>query len=294
MQRMRFDWYRATRDELRQRGARFDADTLSPADARLLVEVTEDIKRAVDAIQTAAIGRVDRSSGWSVDKARSTADWVAETTGASWGEAEGRVELAGALHSLPNTATALVEGRISSSAAAQVGRAGVADPNSEYRMLNLAEHGSHKELKDAAQRVVASVSGQTEEEQAAVHRTRYLRTWIDREGAFRIDAKLTKAEGAKVRAVLEPLMEIEFTTARRHGRRESSDAYRADALVVMAEPGAVAVSVEVTPLPGVRLVKEPAPSAPLLPVLFQTTAKMSLAAGSPPDLATTLEIGIFQ
>ena len=60
-----------------------------------------------------------------------------------------------------------------------------------------------------------------------------------RDGAFRIDAKMTKADGAKVRAVLEPLMEIEFTNARRQGRRESPDAYRADALVALAERGSL-------------------------------------------------------
>ena len=37
--------------------------------------------------------------------------------------------------------------------------------------------------------------------------------------------------GAKVLAVLEPFMETEFADARRQGRREQPDAYRADALV---------------------------------------------------------------
>jgi hypothetical protein len=50
---------------------------------------------------------------------------------------------------------------------------------------------------------------------------------------------MTKADGAKVLAVLEPLMEIEFTNARRQGRRESPDAYRSDALVALAERGSL-------------------------------------------------------
>jgi hypothetical protein len=50
---------------------------------------------------------------------------------------------------------------------------------------------------------------------------------------------MTKADGAKVLAVLEPLMEIEFTNARRQGRRESPDAYRADALVALASRGSL-------------------------------------------------------
>ena len=191
-------------------------------------------------IQTGVIGRVDRSGAWAGNTARSTEEWVATATGVSWGEAKGRVELAGALHQLPETTAALTTGRISGSQAALVARAASVDPHAEYRMLDLAGRASVKELKDAAQRVVASASGQTDEEQAAVHRTRFLRTWTGTDGAFHLQGRMTKADGAKVLAVLEPLMEIEFTNARRQGRRESPDAYRADALVALAERGSLA------------------------------------------------------
>jgi hypothetical protein len=238
MQHM-FEWYRATTAELRERGARLDPDTLSPADARAFALVLEEMKRAVEAIQTGVIGRVDRAGAWAGSTARSTEEWVATATGVSWGEAKGRVELAGALHQLPDTASALVEGRISGSQAGLVARAASVDPQAEYRMLDLADRSSVKELKDAAQRVVAAASGQTDEEQAAVHRTRFLRTWTGTDGAFHLQGRMTKADGAKVLAVLEPLMEIEFTNARRQGRRESPDAYRADALVALAARGSL-------------------------------------------------------
>ena len=220
MQHM-FEWYRATTAELRERGARLDPDTLSPADARAFTLVLEEMKRAVEAIQTGVIGRVDRAGAWAGNTVRSTEEWVATATGVSWGEAKGRVELAGALHQLPDTASALVEGRISGSQAALVARAASADPHAECRMLDLAGRASVKELKDAAQRVVASASGQTDEEQAAVHRTRFLRTWTGTDGAFHLQGRMTKADGAKVLAVLEPLMEIEFTNARRQDRKST-------------------------------------------------------------------------
>ena len=62
-----------------------------------------------------------------------------------------------------------------------------------------------KELKDAAQRVVAAASGQTDEEQAAVHRTRFLRTWTGTDGAFHLQGRMTKADGAKVPSPKMPL-----------------------------------------------------------------------------------------
>ena len=75
----------------------------------------------------------------------------------------------------PTTTEALLEGRISGSQAALVARAASVDPHAEYRMLDLAGRASHTELRDASRRVVASASGQLADEQAAVHRTRYLR-----------------------------------------------------------------------------------------------------------------------
>ena len=234
MHRM-FEFFVRANREYRDHAAGIDVDAMLGADARRLAVLAEEMKRQADALLTIAIGRVNSSGAWANGRARSAEEWVAETTGASWGEAKGRVELAGRLGTAPGVATALAEGRISGTQAAHVARAVEADPHSEDRMLDLAERGTVKELKDAADRVVAAASGQVDDEQAAVHRTRYLRMWTASDGAFRIEGRLTKAAGAKVRAVLEPLMEVEFADARRQGRRESNDAYMADALVEMAE-----------------------------------------------------------
>ena len=165
-----FEWFVNANREYRDRVAGLDVETLAGADARRLAVLAEEMRRAADALFTLAVGRVDRAGAWAGNTARSTEEWVATATGVSWGEAKGRVELAGALHQLPDTASALVEGRISGSQAALVARAASVDPHAEYRMLDLAGRASVKELKDAAQRVVASASGQTDEEQAAVHR----------------------------------------------------------------------------------------------------------------------------
>ena len=56
--------------------------------------LAEEMKRTADAFFTMAVGRVQSSGAWSDGTARSAEDWVANATGASWGEAKGRVELA--------------------------------------------------------------------------------------------------------------------------------------------------------------------------------------------------------
>ena len=212
-----------------------DVECLSAGALRDVAAGMDRITRKTSGFGTLVVGEVARKGAWNDGKSRSAEDWVARTTGAGWGEAKDRITLGSELRALPTTTEALLEGRISGSQAALVARAASVDPHAEYRMLDLAGRASHTELRDASRRVVASASGQLADEQAAVHRTRYLKTWTDRDGAFRIDARLTKADGAKVLAVLEPLMEVEFADARRQGRRESPDAYRADALVTMAE-----------------------------------------------------------
>jgi hypothetical protein len=56
-----------------------------------------------------------------------------------------------------------------------------------------------------------------------------------RGGTFRLDGRLTPESGAVVLAALEPYRERIFAQARKDGRRESYDAYAADALVEMGE-----------------------------------------------------------
>ena len=68
-----------------------------------------------------------------------------------------------------------------------------------------------------------------------VRQSRYLRHWTDAEGAVRLEARLCPDAGAKVLAALEPHHRRIFAHARREGRRESYDAYAADALVALAE-----------------------------------------------------------
>ena len=216
-----------------------DVACVSAGDLRVLAERIDRISRKASGFSALVVGEIARKGAWNDGRSRSVEDWVARTTGAGWGEAKATVALGETLRALPSTTEALLEGRISATQAGLVARAASVDPHAEYRMLDLAGRASVKELKDAAQRVVASASGQTDEEQAAVHRTRFLRTWTGTDGAFHLQGRMTKADGAKVLAVLEPLMEIEFTNARRQGRRESPDAYRADALVALAGRGAL-------------------------------------------------------
>ena len=92
-----------------------------------------------------------------------------------------------------------------------------------------------RQLRDRCLR--AKAEARSTEDAAAAHRaihdTRHCRTWTDRDGAFRLDARLTPDTGASLLAVLTGETDSVFRRARRAGRRESPDAYRADALVAL-------------------------------------------------------------
>ena len=215
--------------------AALDVECMGARELREHVRRLDRIERKASGAKALGVGAMTRIGAWEDGSARSAADWVARETGTTWGAATATVALGEELRALPTTAQALLKGRISGPQAALVARAAEADPHSEYRLLALAGEASVRELKDASDRIVAAASGQVADEQAAIHRSRYLKMWTASDGAFCIQGRLTKAAGAKVRAVLEPLMEIEFADARRQGRRESNGAYLADALVEMAE-----------------------------------------------------------
>ena len=55
---------------------------------------------------------------------------------------------------------------------------------------------------------------------AALHRSRYLRTWTDRDGAGRVDPRLTPKRLARFQAYLRPFQTEQFHAARRAGLRE--------------------------------------------------------------------------
>src|SRR5947208_140403 len=72
----------------------------------------------------------------------------------------------------------------------------------------------------------------------AIQRRRYMTSWVEADGAVRIDARLTPLDGAEVLAAVEQAKNKIFQTARREERRESSGAYMADALVQLVTSGA--------------------------------------------------------
>jgi hypothetical protein len=139
------------------------------------------------------------------------------------------------INKLPATEQALRDGELSAAQAAAVVDGASANPAAEQQLIECSKRSSLAELRAAALRARAAADPDRETTHRRIHKNRRLRWWTDAEGAWNLSARGTVADGARVAAVLEPLIDKQFTTARREHRREERDAYAFDALVALAE-----------------------------------------------------------
>ena len=214
-----------------------DPDVVATAHAADIVEKAAEVVRKGQAVVLLFTKRAAESVRWRDEGHKSPASWLAETTKAPLGEAIAMVETAQALQDLPDTTDALRSGELSFAQAKCIAPAARAHPEAETELLRTAGEDSVKGLRDACTRVHA-VKGSAHGEIAArnaVHAARYLRTWTEADGAFRLDAKLTCDAGAQVKSALQAEADAIFKAARLRPdtERESPDAYRADALVAL-------------------------------------------------------------
>src|SRR5205807_576816 len=101
-------------------------------------------------------------------------------------------------------------------------------PEAEARLVAEAADRSLAELWEACA-VTKATATDPEERRRAIHATRSLRAWGDAEGAGHL--RDNPEVVAEVMAAVAPVADRLFHEARRAGRREPPEAYRADALL---------------------------------------------------------------
>ncbi len=218
---------------LRETVGSLEPRCLGGDDAARLLELFAEAERLAAAGKALAARRVEETNLWRRSGHRSAASWLAATTGSSVGAAVGTLETARRLEALPATAEAQRAGRLSEAQAREIASAAAADPGAEAELLAAAASQPVAALRQACLRVKASASDEAARH-VALHRSRRLRHWSDADGAFRLDLRTTPDAGATILAGLKPFCDQAFAEARAAGRRESTEAYAADALVAMA------------------------------------------------------------
>ena len=213
--------------------AELDVEALDGEVAAGLVELFVEIE------QLAAAGRVLATLAveperWRREGFRSAAAWMAAQAGTPVGPAVATLEMAGQLAGLPVVAAAFRAGRLSEAQAKEIVNAAAEVPEAQQQLVDAAGKVSLAELREECARVKASVITDEAERYRRIRKGRYFRSWMDRDGAVRLAARLTPDEGARFIAAVDARTNDIIADALRGRWYENPEAHRADALVDLA------------------------------------------------------------
>ena len=220
-------------DQLRSSVTELEPERLSGTDAARLLAAFAEIERLASAGKLLSARRVESSNVWRRSGHRSAAAHVAEATGTGLGPAITALETARHLGSLPATDEAVRQGRLSETQVKEIAGAAILQPDAEQSLVDAAGDEPLSVLRLRCRRVRAAGrdTGATYE---AIRRRRYLRNWVEDDGAVRFDARLTPDDGARLLASVAATTDRMAAAARRAGLVEPRRALAADALVDLA------------------------------------------------------------
>ena len=224
-----------TADLLARAVAQLEPGRRDASGSTTLVDLFTRCERIAVSGRGLAARRVESSLVWKRAGHRSAAHRLASTTGVSVGAATRSLQTAREVEALPATAAAFRAGELSEAQASEIAATATLDPSAEARLLKLARSSSSsfKGLRDECRHTSVRAGADDEAAARRLHESRALHTWTDRDGMYRIDARLAPDDGARVEAALRAKTDEIFHAARREGRHEPLAAYRADALVAL-------------------------------------------------------------
>jgi hypothetical protein len=197
------------------------------------VEVFAEAERVAAAGKALYARRVKETAAYQAAGHRDAAGWLAAVSGDPVGRARGALDAAEQVVLTPALRTAFQAGELSAAQAAVVGEAAAVNPAAVGELLAVAKQGSFRAVKDLATRAKRVGRGEACEEarERRAHAGRYCRIWEPEAGGLRLDAWVTKVDGARILSRVERETDVVFEEARAAGEREPHERYRADALV---------------------------------------------------------------
>ena len=211
-----------------------DPDALSGRTARELWAEFDRVERLAVGAKTVLARRVAATHRPDRAGTKTAADDLARRGGTSTNTARDALEISSRLAELPRLDEALRRGELSSAQASAISSAAALDPIAELWLVERAQRMSLRELREECARVRAAADPDPDATNRRIHHGRGLRRWTDQEGGWNLSARGTPQDGAAFSAVLDPIIDEIFSTARRDGRQEPVDAYGFDALIATA------------------------------------------------------------
>jgi hypothetical protein len=217
--------------------ADLDPGTFSGSDAARLTQLFARGEKLCAAGMAMAARRASACSASDRAGASSPEEWLASISGTDLRSAQATLSTAEQMTTAPELGDACRKGELSAEQAAEIADATKADPSSAGRLIHQAKNRTLKGLREDC-RAVRNQARSRQDEQArlaAMHRNRYFRTWIDRDGTGRGSFSMTPDKLARLRAWLHPYQRAAFDRSRQAGIRDEPDRYALDALMDMAE-----------------------------------------------------------
>jgi hypothetical protein len=203
--------------------------------AASLVTQLEEGRRLFEAAITLYAARVAEGSVSGLAGHPTPEAWLSSVTGTSPGEAKDILRVGGALPTQPGVEDALRAGKLTTQRAKLVTDAVKVNPERERDLVQGAEGDTVGQLRERCQR--AKAEGRSLEQAEAHHRRLHERrrcwTYTDEDGALGLRGVFAPEAGAALKAALEVQCDRFFHQARREGRMEPVEAYRADALYAL-------------------------------------------------------------
>jgi hypothetical protein len=210
----------------------FQPERYTGPDAARLVKLFARLERLGAAGMGLAARRVEETRAWQSSGARNAAEWLGRATGTTAGQAAQTLSTSKQLRDQPDLDSAVRSGALSPTQATEIAQTAKEAPEQAAGLIDHAQSDTMQGLRAQCQ-AVRSVR-RPEDQQARhrrIHQRRYLHSWVDADGAGRLDARMTADALARLRAQLSPFEQEQFDAARHQRRFERHDAYALDALL---------------------------------------------------------------
>lgn len=171
---------------------------------------------------------------WAEEGYHSRAAWLAEQTRSSVPEAVSVIQTAERVRKLPALTEVLSSGSLSATEAKVLASAATAEPVAQDELVEAARGLPVAELCAYARTRARDARQGDPEHHRRLHEDRFVRSWIDTDGRFRLSMGTTPEDGMQVTAAVRSRAQFVAAEARKAGLPpESPEAYAADALVAL-------------------------------------------------------------
>jgi hypothetical protein len=187
------------------------------------------IVRVAESMRNRMMKQIADTNAWAGTGALDAARYCADRTGLGTHEVRNTIEAEDRLATLPTTAAAAREGRVSAKAAQHIADAAVKNPRAEQLLLATAAEGLRR-LQEACTKAKAEVQD-PDERSSEQAKARSHRELPDELGMFAGKYRILPEDGGAFKEVLRQETNRLFPEHAKAGDHEPLEAYAADALV---------------------------------------------------------------